>query len=82
MKTLTAPSPFLSGKLICNLFGHKYQTKRKITNHFKEYQCKCCGRQVTDDLKGRLIQLTPELLEINETLRMIFQKKNLQFQNS
>jgi transposase-like protein len=82
MKTYFTATPFLSFAVICNLTGHKYRTKRKITNYFNEYQCKRCGRQMTDDLNGRLTKLTPELSEINETLRMIFQKKNLQFENS
>ncbi|MDD2985863.1 hypothetical protein [Flavobacterium sp.] len=82
MKTYFTSSNFLNVTIICNLLGHKYQTKRKITNHFSEYKCSCCGKEMTDDSHGRLTKLTPELLEINETLRMIFQKKKLHFQNS
>lgn len=64
--------------LICSLIGHRFKTSQKITNHFSEYECTCCGKQMTEDPRGRLISLTPELKEINETLRMVFQRKQLQ----
>lgn len=82
MKTYNTTNQTFSVSVICTFIGHKFQEKRKITNYFSEYQCKCCGKQMTEDPRGRLIRLTPELVEINETLRMIFQKRKLQFQNS
>jgi transposase-like protein len=82
MKTYTTTNQSFRISVICNFIGHKYQIKRKITDHFSEYQCKCCGKQMTEDTRGRLIRLTPELIEINNTLRMIFQKRKLHYQNS
>lgn len=61
---------------ICNLFGHRYKTVRQITNHFHEYECSCCKKQITNDSKGRLIDLTPERKDINETLHYLFVKKH------
>lgn len=62
--------------LICNLIGHRFEQSKKVTNHFSEYQCKCCGKEMTEDTKGRLVSLTPELKDINETLQMIFNKRH------
>lgn len=33
---------------------------------------------MTEDTRGRLISLTPELREINETLHMIFERRQIQ----
>jgi len=62
-------------KWVCMFIGHRYQPIRKITNHFNEYECKCCGKQVADDPRGKLIVLTPQIKEINETLQYMFLKK-------
>jgi hypothetical protein len=32
---------------------------------------------MTEDPQGRLVSLTPELKEINDTLRKVFQRKRL-----
>ncbi|MBA4153985.1 hypothetical protein [Flavobacterium sp.] len=82
MKTYNTPAATSGIAFICTLIGHKYQTTRKITNHFSEYECKCCGKQMTDDSRGRLTLLTPELHEINETLKMIFHKKRQHLQSA
>jgi len=37
---------------------------------------------MTDDGRGRLTLLTPELHEINETLKMIFHKKSQHLQSA
>lgn len=71
---LTAKKP--TGSIICTLFGHRYRTVRQITNHFHEYECACCKKQMTDDSKGRLIDLTPERRDINETLHFLFLKRH------
>lgn len=63
------------GSLVCHFSGHKYRVVKDVTHHFHEYECKCCGKQMTDDTKGRLIILTPERKEINETLHQLFQKR-------
>lgn len=64
-----------SKKIFCSFFGHKIVTTRNVTNHFKEYQCSCCGLELTTDLKGHKTFLTPELKEINETLILLHQKR-------
>ncbi|MDP2161219.1 MAG: hypothetical protein Q8K02_12095 [Flavobacterium sp.] len=75
MKTTETTQPKKAFHLFCTLIGHRYQETKKITNHFSEYSCKCCGKQMTDDTRGRLIQLTPELKEINATLELLFQRR-------
>lgn len=55
-------------KLMCLLFGHKLTLKRKITNHFEEYECTCCHLELTNDDKGQKTFLTSKLREVNETL--------------
>ncbi|WP_396152933.1 hypothetical protein [Flavobacterium sp.] len=78
MKTYTT-NPSVSGtSVICSILGHKFRSTRKITNHFSEYQCRCCGKKMTEDTRGRLISLTPELQDINETLNMIFKRRQIQ----
>lgn len=72
MKTSQTTQPT---NFICSLIGHRYRETKKVTNHFSEYSCKCCGKQMTEDTRGRLIQLTPELKEINATLELLFQRR-------
>lgn len=78
MKTYSTNNSVSATSVICSVLGHKYHSTRKITNHFSEYQCRCCGKQMTEDTRGRLISLTPELREINETLNMIFTRRQIQ----
>ena len=78
MKTYTNTNSVSATSVICSVLGHKYRSSRKITNHFSEYQCRCCGKQMTEDTRGRLISLTPELRDINETLNMIFTRRQIQ----
>lgn len=66
----------LSKKNICFIFGHKIITTRNVTNHFREYKCSTCGLELTNDLKGHKLFLTPELKEINETLNQLYKKRN------
>ena len=68
----------LSKKLYCFLFGHKIITTRNITHHFKEYQCTVCAVELTNDEKGNKTFLTPELKEINDTLKNFRIKKKMQ----
>ncbi|GGD31388.1 hypothetical protein [Flavobacterium orientale] len=77
MKTSQTNQQTQSKNFICTIIGHRYQETRKVTNHFSEYSCKCCGKQMTEDTRGRLIQLTPELKEINATLSLLFQRRHL-----
>ena len=62
-------------KLYCAFFGHNYQISKKVTNHVKEYTCKCCKKQLTTDSNGRLIELTPKYKDINSALERIYNHK-------
>jgi hypothetical protein len=65
-----------SSKIFCSIFGHKIITTRNVTNHFREYKCSLCGLEMTNDLHGHKIFLTPELKDINETLNTLYRKRN------
>ena len=64
-------------KLYCDVFGHKYQMSKKVTNHVKEYTCKCCKKQLTTDSNGRLTELTPKHQDINSALERIYNNKSM-----
>ena len=64
------------GKMWCLLFGHRFYTTRKVTDHFKEYKCSHCHLELTNDEQGHKIFLTPELKDINETLVNFYQRKH------
>jgi len=65
----------VSKKLLCSIFGHRIVTSKKITTHLKEYKCTVCNMELTNDEKGGITFLTPELKEINEALGTFCQKK-------
>jgi len=62
-------------KIYCDLFGHNYQISKKVTNHVKEYTCKCCKKQLTTNSNGRLTELTPKYQEINSALERIYNNR-------
>jgi hypothetical protein len=76
MNILELKRVFLLRKFMCALFGHKFITKRKVTPHFKEFECSVCHLEVTNDDKGRKTFLTPELKDINETLMVFYKKRH------
>jgi hypothetical protein len=76
MSIIEIKQHFLSGKIFCVLFGHKFITKRNVTPHFKEFECRNCHLEVTNDDKGRKTFLTPELKDINETLMVFYKKRH------
>jgi hypothetical protein len=76
MKSVTYKENSLAGRLLCSLFGHKFVTTKYITDHFKEFECKVCHLQVTNDDVGRKISLTEEHREINETLINLYQRRH------
>ena len=76
MNIIEIKEKFITKKILCSLFGHKFITSRNVTNHFKEFKCTVCQLELTNDEKGQKTFLTPELKEINETL-MGFHKKRL-----
>jgi hypothetical protein len=59
----------------CSLLGHRFVEIKKVNNHFKEFECKTCKIQATNDSKGQKITLTSKLKEINETLFYLNLKK-------
>lgn len=59
----------------CTIFGHDYVVTENITSFVKEYKCKNCQKQVTTDVNGCLIPLTPKFKEINSVLKRIHAKK-------
>ena len=67
---------FILRKFSCVLFGHQFVTKRKVTPHFREFECSVCHLEVTNDDKGRKTFLTPELKDINETLMVFYKKRH------
>lgn len=76
MKSITYKENSLKGKFLCALFGHKFETTKLVTNHFKEFECKVCHLQVTNDIVGRKISLTQEHREINDALVNLYQKRH------
>lgn len=64
-------------KLYCHFFGHNYQATKRVTNHVKEYTCKCCKKQLTTDSNGKLTELTPKYQEINQALERIYNNKSM-----
>ena len=67
-------------KLYCDFFGHNYHVTKKVTNHVKEYTCKCCKKQLTTNSNGRLTELTPKYQEINESLERIYNNRTMRLQ--
>lgn len=76
MKTTTSNSNSVS-KLYCNVFGHQYDVSKKVTQHVKEYTCKCCKKQLTTNGNGSLTELTPKFQEINSVLEYIYTRRSM-----
>ena len=60
---------------LCYILGHRFVETKKVNTHFKEFRCKNCNLQATNDTNGEKIMLTSELKEINETLFYLQLKK-------
>ncbi|NHN24760.1 hypothetical protein FIA58_003640 [Flavobacterium jejuense] len=67
---------FFTKKIKCKVFGHKLVTTKDITNHIKEYQCKCCGLELTNNYKGVKSILTPELKDVNVTVMDFYHRRH------
>ena len=78
MKNTNKPS--LTNKLYCSVFGHNYFLSKKVTYHVKEFACKCCQKQVTTDVNGNLIDLTPKFQEINSVLERVHNSRKRRLQ--
>jgi hypothetical protein len=76
MNAINLKEFYFSNKIICSVIGHKIVKTRNVTNHFREYKCSICGIELTNDLEGHKISLTPELKNINEILINHFKKRN------
>lgn len=65
------------GKIICSTFGHKMIITKNVTNHFREFKCSTCGLELTNDIHGHKIALTPKLKDINESLNILYTRRHL-----
>jgi hypothetical protein len=75
MSPIAIKERLLTKKLLCTVLGHRFITSRNVTHHFKEYKCTVCQLELTNDEKGQITFLTPELKEINETLIVFYKKR-------
>jgi hypothetical protein len=75
MNTFNLKKLNLSSKILCSFLGHEIVTTRKVTDHFKEYKCSICGIEMTNDIQGHKISLTPELKDLNKILNRLYIKK-------
>ena len=56
----------------CKLFGHKYKVLRSYQTSKKEYECRNCKLQFTENDYGELEPLTPKLRRINEVMEKFY----------
>lgn len=75
-------NPKKLSKLYCNLFGHDYEVSKKVTYHIKEYTCRHCKKQLTTDVNGSLVELTPKYREINSVLERIYNHKMMRLREN
>ncbi len=73
----STPKSFSVAKVFCNLFGHKLQVSKNVTNHIHEYKCAKCGMEMTDTANGFLERLTPKFKETNDYLAKVHQRRRL-----
>ena len=76
MENSTTKSNSFGGKLWCSIFNHHYEITKNVTLHFKEYTCKHCHHQLTNTAQGKIVFMTEEYREINETLSLFYQKRH------
>ncbi len=62
-------------QLYCSLFGHDFNVSKQVTYHVKEYTCKHCKTEVTNNGKGGYTPLTPKFKEINSVLERIHSRR-------
>ncbi|MDT0558581.1 hypothetical protein RM697_07985 [Ichthyenterobacterium sp. W332] len=55
----------------CSLFGHQFEISKEVTYAVKEYKCKHCKTEVTNNGNGNFVELTPKYKEINSVLERI-----------
>lgn len=76
------PHLFSFAKVFCNLFGHKLQVSKNVTNHIHEYKCANCGEEMTDTANGFLAKLTPKFKETNDYVAKIHRRRSRVFANA
>lgn len=62
-------------KFICAVLGHHFRVSNSITAHVHEYQCTCCGQEMTDTANGNVELLTPQFKETNAFLAEVYQRR-------
>ena len=62
-------------KVYCSLFGHEFEVSKQITYHVKEYSCKHCKMEITNNGNGGFTLLTPKFKEINSVLERIHSRR-------
>lgn len=62
-------------QLYCSLFGHDFTVTKQVTYHVKEYKCRHCRTEVTNNGKGGFTHLTPKFREINSVLERIHTRR-------
>ena len=62
-------------QLYCSLFGHDFNETKQVTYHVKEYTCKHCKTEVTNNGTGGFTLLTPKYKEINSVLERIHTRR-------
>ncbi len=76
MNALEIKDNLLSKKLLCSFFGHNLVIKRNVTPNFREFECTNCHLELTNNVKGEKIFLTPHLKDVNETLFNFYNKRH------
>lgn len=79
MNTVSPNQPKSIFGFMCTTFGHKYKVTRKVTNHINEYKCSHCGKEVTDNMSGKLEVLTYKTKEVNTKLSVFCKKRSNRF---
>ena len=62
-------------QLYCSVFGHDFVITKHVTYHVKEYTCKHCKAELTNNGKGGYTKLTPKYREINSVLERIHSRR-------
>ena len=62
-------------KISCTLLGHQLKVVKNYQQGQKEYTCKWCKSQFTDNGLGKIDKLTPKLHHLNEALEEIYKRQ-------
>lgn len=67
---------FLFSGFVCRISGHQYRVSKTITKHIKEYQCKVCGKEITNTSTGGLEVLNLKNRTVNRVLASFYKRRN------